>query len=78
MNARSRLYTPGFLHFTLVPGASVVGDVSEGTVDGGEVRFADIQEVGSHPTHRHLGDVRERLADGTAEQEHAYLQDDAR
>lgn len=51
----------------------VVGDVAQGAVNGGEVRFAHVQEVGTQASHRHLGDVGEGLADGTAEHEHAHL-----
>lgn len=35
-------YIPGFLHFTLITTASVVGDVSKRTIDGREIWFADI------------------------------------
>lgn len=51
----------------------VVSDVAQRAVDGGEVRFAHVQEVGAHAAHRHFGDVGEGLADGAAEDEHAHL-----
>lgn len=51
----------------------VVGDVAQGAVNGGEVRFAHVQEVGAHASHRHFGDVGEGLADGAAEDKHAHL-----
>lgn len=66
---------PGLLNVTLVAGAHVVGDVSLRAVDGGEIRPAHVQEVRPHPTHRHLGDVGDRLADGTTEEKHAQLRD---
>lgn len=65
--------SPGLLHFALRPLALVVGDVAQRAVDGGEVRFAHVQEVRAHAAHRHFGDVGERLADGAAEDEHAHL-----
>lgn len=64
---------PGLLNFALGPLTLVVGDVSQGAVDRGEVRFAHIQEVRAHASHRHFGDVGEGLADGTAEDEYAHL-----
>lgn len=51
----------------------VVGDVAQGAVDGGEVGLAHVQEVGTHASHGHLGDVGEGLADGAAEDEDAHL-----
>lgn len=64
---------PGLLYFTLRPLTLVVGDISQRTVNGAEVRFAHIQEVRPHASHGHFGDVCEGLADGTAEDEHAHL-----
>ena len=64
---------PGLLHFARDPQALVISDVAQGAVDEREVGIAHLQEVGSHAAHRHLGDVRERLADGAAEDEHAHL-----
>lgn len=67
------LFSPGLLNFALRPLTLVVSDVAQGAVDGGEVRFADIEEVRPHSSHRHFGDVGEGLADGAAEDEHAHL-----
>lgn len=64
---------PGLLNVTIVAGAHVVGDVPRRAVDRREVRPAHVQEVRPHPPHRHLGDVGDRLADGTAEEEDAQL-----
>lgn len=65
--------SPGLLDFALRTLTVVVSDVAQRAVDGGEVRFAHVQEVGAHAAHRHFGDVGEGLADGTAEDEHAHL-----
>lgn len=51
----------------------ILRDVAQRAVDGGEVGLANIQKVRTHATHRHLGDVRERLADGAAKDEHPHL-----
>lgn len=69
------LHKPGLLNITFFTSAGVVGDVTQWTVDGGEVGPAHIQEVWPHTTHRHFGDVCEWLADGTTEKKHAHLQD---
>lgn len=66
-------HLPGLLNLALWPLTLVVSDVAQGAVDGGEVGFAHIEEVGAHAAHRHLGDVGEGLADGAAEDEHAHL-----
>lgn len=67
------LDSPGLLDSALRTLTVVVSDVAQGAVDGGEVRFAHVQEVGAHAAHRHFGDVGEGLADGAAEDEHAHL-----
>lgn len=64
---------PGFLNFVIWPLTLVVSDVAQRAVDGGEVRFAHIEEMRAHAAHWHFGDVSEWLADGAAEDEHAHL-----
>lgn len=51
----------------------VVGNVAQRAVDGGEVRFAHVQEMGAHAADGNLGDVSEGLADGAAKDEDAHL-----
>ena len=65
--------SPGLLHLAVLALTGVHRDVTQGAVDGGEVGPADVQEVGPHATHRHLGDVREGLADCAAKDEHTHL-----
>ena len=65
--------SPGLLHAGLRALALVLSDVPQRAVDGGEVGVTHVQEVRSQTAHRHLGDVSERLADGTAKHEHAHL-----
>lgn len=65
--------SPGLLDFAFWPLTLVVSYVSQGAVDSGEVRFANIEEVRAHTAHWHFSDVSEGLADGTAEDEHAHL-----
>lgn len=75
LNANNmRLYnSPRLLHLAGVTHAHVVGDVAVRAVDLRVVWFAHVQKVRPHAPHRHLGDVCERLADRTAEDEHAHL-----
>lgn len=42
---------PSLLDFALRTLTLVVCDVAQGAVDGGEVRFADIEEMRAHATH---------------------------
>ena len=42
---------PGLLNFALWPLTLVVSDVAQGAVDGGEVRFAHVEEVRPHASH---------------------------
>lgn len=65
--------SPGLLDFALGTLAVVVSDVAQRAVDGGEVRLAHVQEMGSHAADGHFGDVGEGLADGAAEDEDAHL-----
>lgn len=65
--------SPGLLDFALWTLTVVVSDVAQRAVDGGEVRFAHIQEMGAHAADGHFGDVGEGLADGAAQDEDAHL-----
>lgn len=49
MSREERL--PGLCDFVLWPLALIISDVSQGAVDGGEVRFAHVQEVRAHAAH---------------------------
>lgn len=68
-------HKPGLLYTAVVTSAGIVGDVSQRTVDGGEIWLTYVYEMGSHTTNGHLGDVCEWLADSTAEEKHTHLQD---
>lgn len=57
----------------VLPCADVLGDVSQRAVNPGEIWSAHIQEVRTQASHRHLSDVCEGLADGTAEEENPNL-----
>lgn len=64
---------PGLLNPVVIPCAHVVGDVTQRAVNAGEIGLAHIQEVRTQASHRHLGNVCEGLADGTAEEENPDL-----
>lgn len=49
MSREERL--PGFLNFVIWPLTLVISDVAQGAVDGGEVRFAHIEEMRAHAAH---------------------------
>lgn len=64
---------PGLLNLAVFPCAHVVGDVTQRTVNPGEIGLAHIQEVRTQAAHRHLANVREGLADGAAKEENPDL-----
>uniref|UniRef100_A0A480HWQ9 Phospholipid phosphatase 3 isoform X1 n=1 Tax=Sus scrofa TaxID=9823 RepID=A0A480HWQ9_PIG len=64
---------PGFLDFAVLASTLVVLDVAFGAVDLAEIGVADAQEVRTQAPYGDLGNVREGLADGTAEEEAAHL-----
>lgn len=64
---------PGLLNPAVVPCAQVLGDVTQRAVNPGEIWPAHIQEVRTQAAHRHLGNVCEGLADGTAKEENPNL-----
>lgn len=65
--------SPGFLDFAVLASTLVVLDVAFGAVDLAEIGVADAQEVRTQAPYGDLGNVREGLADGTAEEEAAHL-----
>lgn len=64
---------PGLLNLAVLSCAHVLGDVTQRAVNPGEIGLAHIQEVRTQATHRHLCNVCEGLADGTAEEENTNL-----